>query len=139
MKTPQLLTMTAFVLLVLLFLGGLLFTITLPQNQSMVQAVTTFIEDDPKYQRTLAAGEIPSPSPEEMAAETIPNLQVLFVIPTVYIAIIAIIVFIGLMIIPKRPKGAAMTLSSAAILSLATVIVPVLLFIAGGMIRQRAK
>ncbi|WP_093725967.1 hypothetical protein [Terribacillus halophilus] len=74
-----------------------------------------------------------------MAAETMPTLQVLFVIPTVYIAIIAIIVFIGLMIIQKRPKGAAMTLFSAAILSLATVIVPVFLFIAGGMIRQRAK
>ncbi|SDC33330.1 hypothetical protein SAMN05421663_102103 [Terribacillus halophilus] len=43
MKTPKILTMISFVLLVLLFFGGLLFTLTLPQNQSMVQAVTTFI------------------------------------------------------------------------------------------------
>ncbi|MFP7170265.1 DUF4064 domain-containing protein [Terribacillus sp. 7520-G] len=138
MKTPKILTILSLFLLIIMFFGSLLFTLTLPQNQSMIQAVTAFLEDDPKYQKTLADGETPSSSLEEMAAGTMSSLQVLFVIPTAYIGIIAIIVFISLLIIPKRPGSAALTLYSAAILSLATIIVPVLLFIAGSMMRKRA-
>lgn len=137
MKTPKTLTMISLILLILLFIACLLFTITLPQNQSMEQAVTRYLENDPKYQRTLDSSETPSFSPGEMAAETMSALQVFFAIPTVYIAIIAIIVLIGYTLISTRPKGAALTLSSAGVLSLATIIIPVLLFIAGAMLRKR--
>ncbi|WP_366248031.1 DUF4064 domain-containing protein [Terribacillus aidingensis] len=138
MKTPKTLTMISLILLILLFIACLLFTITLPQNQSMEQAVTRYLENDPKYQRTLDSGETPSICPGEMASETMSALQVFFAIPTIYIAIITIIVLIGYTLISKRPKGAALTLSSAGILSLATVVIPVLLFIAGGMLRKRS-
>ncbi|MCM3225631.1 DUF4064 domain-containing protein [Terribacillus saccharophilus] len=138
MKTPKTLTMISLVLLTLIFIASLFFTITLPQNQSMEQAVTRYLENDPKYQRTLDTVETPSISADEMAAETMSALQVFFVIPTIYIAIIALIVLIGYTIIPKKPKGAALTLFSAGVLSLVTIIVPVLLFIAGGMLKKRS-
>lgn len=138
MKTPKTLTMIALILLIIIFIASLLFTITLPNNQSMEKAVTRYLENDPKYQRTLDSGETPSISAGEMAAEAMSALQVFFAIPTVYIAIISIIVLIGYTIIPKRPKGAALTLIGAGVLSLATLIIPVLLFIAGGMLRKRS-
>ncbi|MFP7476850.1 DUF4064 domain-containing protein [Terribacillus saccharophilus] len=138
MKAPKTLTMISFILLVSIFIASLLFTITLPQNQSMEQAVTRYLENDPKYQRTLDSDETPAISSDEMAAETMSALQVFLAIPTVYIAIIAIVVLIGYTIISKRPKGAAFTLFSAGVLSLATIIVPLLLFLAGSMLRKKS-
>ncbi|MFP7492868.1 DUF4064 domain-containing protein [Terribacillus saccharophilus] len=138
MKIPRILTLISLTLLILTFIGSLLFTLTLPQNQTMKQAVTHFLENDPKYQRTLAAGENPAASVEEMAADTMPALQVLFTIPTVYIAIICLIVWIGFLIMKRNPKGAAMILSSAAVLSLAAVVIPILLFLAGGKLRKQS-
>jgi hypothetical protein len=137
LKTSKILTSIALTLMVLIFIGSLVFTITLPQNASMEQAVTTFLEDDPKYQRQLDAGEVPSISHRDMAAETIAVLQILFVIPTVYIAIICFIVLVGFLLISKKPRTARFTLFSAAILSLITIIVPILLFIAGGKLKEQ--
>ncbi|QXE01429.1 DUF4064 domain-containing protein [Terribacillus sp. DMT04] len=137
MKTSKTLTSIALTLLLLTFIGSLVFTITLPQNDSMKQAVTTFLENDPKYQRQLDTGEAPSISLSDMAAETLGVLQFFFVIPTVYIAIICFIVLVGFLLISKKPAAARFTLFSAAILSLLTIIVPILLFIAGGKLRTR--
>jgi hypothetical protein len=137
LKTSKTLTIIALTLLLLVFIGSLIFTITLPQNKSMEQAVTTFLEDDPKYQRQLEAGEAPSISLTKMAAETMSILQIFFVIPTVYIAIICLIILVGFLLIANKPDAARFTLYSAAILSLLTIIVPILLFIAGGKLRNQ--
>jgi Protein of unknown function (DUF4064) len=135
LKTSKILTTIALTLMVLTFITSLVFTITLPQNDSMKQAVTTFLENDPKYQQQLNAGEAPPMSVSNMAADTISVLQIFFVIPTVYIAIICLIILAGFLLIAKKPRAARLTLFSAAILSLITIIVPVLLFIAGGKLK----
>ncbi|SNZ03472.1 Protein of unknown function [Terribacillus aidingensis] len=135
MRTSKVLTSIALTLMVLILIGSLVFTVTLPQNDSLEQAVTTFLENDPKYQRQLEADEASSISLSDMAAETLSVLQIFLIIPTVYIAIICLIVLIGFLLISKKPRAARFTLFSAAILSLITIIVPILLFIAGGKLK----
>ena len=129
MRSTHKLVSISIILLIALVTGSGLFLNSLEKNQWIHEMLIEVFQNDSKVKQDMSRGEA-TVSADEFAAEMLLFAEEVLMYPFHMMVFSVFLSLFGFMMMPTHPSIAAAFLALAGVLSLFTLIPPVLLFIA---------
>ncbi|TSB46035.1 DUF4064 domain-containing protein [Alkalicoccobacillus porphyridii] len=138
MKKIRILSILAFVILAFTFFALLVSVFTIENNETVRAGLVDLYEQDPKVQRDIMAGT-DSATIDEFVDESIQIFKSVSIILAVMTFVLLLIIGIGLFLQRRSPKTSGILYVVTGVITLLSVILPVLLIPAGVMSFRQAK
>ncbi|MCE4048341.1 MULTISPECIES: DUF4064 domain-containing protein [Bacillaceae] len=136
LRAPRILGIVSFVLLLIGFLLSLVFYTQIDKVDILRDSLIDAYNTDPAYQEDLGLENIPSTG-EEFADELIVAGKKFLLLPVIFSIIACAATLFSVIMMNKMPRTSGILFIIVGVVSLLSIIIPILLITAGVMILNR--